>query len=220
MKTGLENDLFWSEIGSGFSPTSKAREKRPGDEVEDLGNQAAHPNEEFPAVLLHPGFCGIYPAVSPICHATASFPRLCSDVTSHVVTLTFSVQVTSRTTNEQQNYFYDFYLHKCIDLTLYRLIDFSVVVCSSGCFQGPPLPNKPFITVWNTPTDRCEPEWNVSLDLSAFDIVVNKDQKWCGEYIVIFYNTQLGLYPYFDSNGKTFNGGVPQVHVLQLDLLL
>ena len=88
---------------------------------------------------------------------------------------------------------------------------FSVVVCSSGCFQGPPLPNKPFITVWNTPTDRCEPKWNVSLDLSAFDIVVNKDQKWCGEYIVIFYNTQLGLYPYFDSNGKAFNGGVPQV---------
>ena len=56
-----------------------------------------------------------------------------------------------------------------------------------------------------------EPKWNVSLDLSAFDIVVNKDQKWCGEYIVIFYNTQLGLYPYLDSNGKTFNGGLPQV---------
>ena len=101
--------------------------------------------------------------------------------------------------------------------TLHYIVSliFSVVVCSSGCFQGPPLPNKPFITVWNTPTDRCEPEWNVSLDLSAFDIVVNKDQKWCGEYIVIFYNTQLGLYPYFDSNGKAFNGGVPQV----LDLL-
>ena len=96
-------------------------------------------------------------------------------------------------------------LHYIVSLIL------SVVLCSSGCFQGPPLPNKPFITVWNTPTDRCEPEWNVSLDLSAFDIVVNKDQKWCGEYIVIFYNTQLGLYPYLDSNGKAFNGGLPQV---------
>ena len=97
--------------------------------------------------------------------------------------------------------------------TLHYIVSliFSVVVCSSGCFQGPPLPNKPFITVWNTPTDRCEPKWNVSLDLSAFDVVVNKDQNWCGEYIVIFYNTQLGLYPYFDSNGKAFNGGVPQV---------
>ena len=66
----------------------------------------------------------VLPAVSPICHATDSFSRLCSDVTSHVVTLTFSVQVASRTTNEQQNYFYDFYLHKCIDFTLYRVTDF------------------------------------------------------------------------------------------------
>ena len=98
-------------------------------------------------------------------------------------------------------------------LTLHYIVSLilSVVLCSSGCFQGPPLPNKPFITVWNTPTDRCKPKWNVSLDLSAFDIVVNKDQKWCGEYIVIFYDTQLGLYPYFDSNGKAFNGGLPQV---------
>ena len=96
--------------------------------------------------------------------------------------------------------------------TLHYIVSliFSVVWCSSGCFQGPPLPNKPFITVWNTP------KWNVSLDLSAFDIVVNKDQKRCGEYIVIFYDTQLGLYPYFDSNGKAFNGGLPQV----LELLL
>ena len=120
--------------------------------------------------------------------------------------LTVSVQVASKTTDEQQNYFYDFYLHD-----FYLSLILSVVLCSSGCFQGPPLPNKPFITVWNTPTDRCEPEWNVSLDLSAFDIVVNKDQKWCGEYIVIFYDTQLGLYPYLDSNGKAFIGGLPQV---------
>ncbi|CAH3018592.1 unnamed protein product [Porites evermanni] len=104
-------------------------------------------------------------------------------------------------------------LHYIVSLFL------SVVLCSSGCFQGPPLPNKPFITVWNTPTDRCEPEWNVSLDLSAFDIVVNKDQRWCGEYIVIFYDTQLGLYPYFDSNRKAFNGGVPQLGNLTAHLL-
>ena len=27
----------------------------------------------------------------------------------------------------------------------------SEVLCSSGCLQGPPPPNKPFITVWITP---------------------------------------------------------------------
>ena len=109
MKKGLENDLFCN-FGLKYG--------------EDLGNQVAHPHQEFPGIDLRPGFCGIYPAVSPICHATASFPRLCSDVTSHVVTLTFSGQVASRTTNEQQNYLYDVYLHECIDFTLYRLTNF------------------------------------------------------------------------------------------------
>ena len=34
--------------------------------------------------------------------------------------------------------------------------------------------------------------------------------------LCIFYNTRLGLYPYFDSSGKAFNGGVPQVVELLL----
>lgn len=79
-------------------------------------------------------------------------------------------------------------------------------------FQGPPLPNRPFITVWHTPTELCKTKWNVTLDFSAFDFVVNPDQTWCGEHIVIFYNSQLGLYPYYDSNGKAVNGGLPQVN--------
>ena len=83
---------------------------------------------------------------------------------------------------------------------------------SKQCLKGPPLPNRPFITVWNTPTDKCKDKWNVSLDLDAFDFVVNRNQTWCGEYIVIFYNDQLGLYPFFDSDGKAVNGGLPQVH--------
>ena len=62
MKTGVENDLFCSEIGSGFSnlvPRALFPGFGGGAEKKDLGNQAAHPNEEFPAVLLHPGFCGL-----------------------------------------------------------------------------------------------------------------------------------------------------------------
>ena len=81
-------------------------------------------------------------------------------------------------------------------------------------FEGPPLPNRPFITVWNAPTDMCKAKWNVTLDFSPFDFVVNPDQKWCGEHIVIFYNQQLGLYPYFDSDGKAVNGGLPQVNCI------
>lgn len=83
--------------------------------------------------------------------------------------------------------------------------------CACSRVTGPPLPDRPFITVWNTPTDNCTSNWNVTLDLSAFDFVVNPDQTWRGEYIVIFYNHQLGLFPYFDSDGKAVNGGLPQV---------
>ncbi|XP_020614973.1 hyaluronidase-1-like [Orbicella faveolata] len=83
--------------------------------------------------------------------------------------------------------------------------------CACSRVEGPPLPNRPFIIVWNTPTDRCKSNWNVTLDFSAFDFVVNPDQTWRGEYIVIFYNKQLGLFPYFDNDGKAVNGGLPQL---------
>ena len=92
----------------------------------------------------------------------------------------------------------------------------SLPALQSTCsqFEGPPLPNRPFITVWNTPTNMCKAKWNVTLDFNPFDFVVNPDQKWCGEYIVIFNHEHLGLYPYFDSDGKAVNGGLPQVNFI------
>jgi len=96
----------------------------------------------------------------------------------------------------------------------------SLPQCGCSCVKGPPLPEKPFLVVWNTPTDWCKPKWNVSLDLSAFDFVVNHNQTWCGEYIVIFYSSQLGLYPYFDSDGKAVNGGLPQVEFSSVGRLM
>lgn len=96
-------------------------------------------------------------------------------------------------------------------LVIALLISLSALQYTCSPVEGPPLPDKPFITVWNTPTGKCKAKWNVTLDLGAFDFVVNHDQTWRGEYIVIFYNQQLGLYPYFDSAGKAVNGGLPQV---------
>ena len=173
------------------------------------GNQAAHSREDFLGVhpslgVLGPISIGLSNLSRQSLVSTSLYWR-----TSDVVTLTSSVQVEDEKMSTKFITIFSF--TSALTLHYIVLLILSVAVCSSGCFQGPPLPNKPFITVWNTPTDQCKPKWNVSLDLSAFDIVVNKDQKWCGEYIVIFYNTQLGLYPYFDSNGKTFNGGLPQV---------
>ena len=95
---------------------------------------------------------------------------------------------------------------------------FIVVFCISAAgstekveLTGPPLPDRPFLSVWNVPSENCAKKWNVSLNLSSFDIVFNHDMSWRGKFIVIFYKDQIGLYPYFDDNGTAVNGGLPQV---------
>ncbi|KAM4021423.1 hyaluronidase-1-like [Anomaloglossus baeobatrachus] len=77
---------------------------------------------------------------------------------------------------------------------------------------GPPclLPGSPFVTVWNAPSSRCWDKYGVALDLKPFDIVVNENQSFVGSEMVIFYISQLGLYPYYDNDGNTINGGTPQ----------
>ncbi|KAM3914981.1 hyaluronidase-1-like [Leptodactylus fuscus] len=72
------------------------------------------------------------------------------------------------------------------------------------------LPGRPFITVWNAPTSRCWATYGVDLDLQPFDIVVNENQSFVGSEMVIFYSSQLGHYPYYDSDGNSINGGTPQ----------
>lgn len=72
------------------------------------------------------------------------------------------------------------------------------------------LPGRPFITVWNAPITRCWEKYGVAVDMDPFDIVVNENQSFFGSEMVIFYSSQLGLYPYYDSDGNPINGGTPQ----------
>ncbi|MGH0177188.1 UNVERIFIED_CONTAM: hypothetical protein FKN15_074516 [Acipenser sinensis] len=72
------------------------------------------------------------------------------------------------------------------------------------------LPNTPFLMVWNAPTQPCMTKYNVDLDLSLFDIVLNQNQSFMGDNITIYYEGKLGLYPHYDLLGKPVNGGVPQ----------
>ncbi|XP_069062909.1 hyaluronidase-1 [Pleurodeles waltl] len=74
----------------------------------------------------------------------------------------------------------------------------------------PVLLNSPFITVWNAPTHQCQEKYHVELDLSVFDIVLNPNQSFIGQNMVIFYSTQLGYYPYYTNSGTAVNGGIPQ----------
>ncbi|XP_005992716.1 hyaluronidase-1 [Latimeria chalumnae] len=83
----------------------------------------------------------------------------------------------------------------------------------------PLIPNKPFIIVWNAPTQDCKSKYNVDLDLSLFDIVLNQNETFSGQNITIFYTLMLGFYPYYGDDGTPVHGGIPQNSSLGAHLL-
>ncbi|KAG9490135.1 hypothetical protein GDO78_005819 [Eleutherodactylus coqui] len=76
--------------------------------------------------------------------------------------------------------------------------------------KSPLLQNRPFIAIWNAPTQQCKQRYKIDLDLSVFDIVANTNETLSGQNVTIFYHTQLGYYPYVTDDGESVNGGVPQ----------
>ncbi|XP_066543584.1 hyaluronidase-1-like [Amia ocellicauda] len=74
----------------------------------------------------------------------------------------------------------------------------------------PLLPNVPFLTVWNAPTQACKTKYGVDLDFSQFHITVNKNQSFIGDNITLFYDDKLGHYPFYTLQEVPVNGGVPQ----------
>lgn len=82
------------------------------------------------------------------------------------------------------------------------------LACAGG--PGPVLVNRPFVTVWNIPTERCAKKYNVTLNLEIFDVLANDQQSFIGQDITLFYSKQLGLLPYYTSEGVPVNGGLPQ----------
>lgn len=82
----------------------------------------------------------------------------------------------------------------------------------------PVLVNRPFVTVWNIPTERCAEKYNVTLNLEIFDVLANDQQSFIGQDITLFYSKELGLLPYYTSEGVPVNGGLPQNASLQAHL--
>lgn len=76
--------------------------------------------------------------------------------------------------------------------------------------SSPVAHHKPFIVVWNMPTASCEKQYGVDLPLGVFDIVENRDHRFQGQNMTIFYKNKLGFYPYIAPNGRWINGGLPQ----------
>ncbi|XP_009889556.1 PREDICTED: hyaluronidase-1 [Charadrius vociferus] len=91
-------------------------------------------------------------------------------------------------------------------LVLLLLLPF--MACAGG--SGPVLVNRPFVTVWNIPTERCAKKYNVTLNLEIFDVLANDQQSFIGQDITLFYSKELGLLPYYTSEGVPVNGGLPQ----------
>ena len=76
-----------------------------------------------------------------------------------------------------------------------------------------PVEDRPFVAIWNAPTGGCSVNYSININLRDFDILENPMQTWDGKYVTVFYNAQLGLYPYFTNpeGTRSYNGGMPQV---------
>ena len=102
---------------------------------------------------------------------------------------------------------------KCLEKVFVILLLSLVCIVNSENVWGPPLPEKPFFVVWNSPSEKCEKKFGISIDLDDFDIVHNYKQKFVGEFMSIFYIKQIGLEPRYLKDGTAINGGIPQVIV-------
>ncbi|XP_053319196.1 hyaluronidase-4 [Spea bombifrons] len=103
---------------------------------------------------------------------------------------------------------------------LFVILHFTAMLKSQTLKQTkkPVIHNKPFIFVWNAPTEQCRLRYQVDLDLSVFDIFANTNETLSGSNVTIFYHTHLGHYPYFTDDGQPVNGGVPQSENLKFHL--
>ncbi|KAM4874128.1 hyaluronidase-4-like isoform 1-T4 [Thomomys bottae] len=74
----------------------------------------------------------------------------------------------------------------------------------------PVIQDQPFNIFWAAPTIYCKNFFNVTMNLKAFNIISNPLETQSGSAVTIFYPNELGYYPYFSQNRKSFNGGIPQ----------
>lgn len=92
-------------------------------------------------------------------------------------------------------------------------IDSAVCRCAKKSKFG-----KPFVVLWNAPTEGCHINFSVNIELEKYGILTNSNQTWDGEVVTVFYNGQLGLYPFYrhDDEKMKYNAGLPQVRQASL----
>nr|UCR74868.1 hyaluronidase [Hemiscorpius lepturus] len=77
-----------------------------------------------------------------------------------------------------------------------------------------------FKIYWNVPSSNCSERFriNVTETLVNNGVLVNTDEKFEGDKIVLFYQTKFGKYPYIDNEGHDINGGLPELGNLKKHL--
>ncbi|XP_041748077.1 hyaluronidase-2 [Coregonus clupeaformis] len=76
--------------------------------------------------------------------------------------------------------------------------------------RWPLFSQKPLLLAWNAPTEDCRPRHGVHFPLEQFQIVASPNEGFVRQNLTIFYKDRLGLYPYYERDGTTVNGGLPQ----------
>lgn len=85
----------------------------------------------------------------------------------------------------------------------------SFLVIALPLTEPPLIRGHPFVAIWNAPTDECK-QLEIPLDTAAFQAVTTP-AGLPGQFLTIFYEDRLGLYPKVDiSKRQRYNGGVPQ----------
>ncbi|GMR34886.1 hypothetical protein PMAYCL1PPCAC_05081 [Pristionchus mayeri] len=69
-----------------------------------------------------------------------------------------------------------------------------------------------FTAFWNVPSERCHGRYDVAMPLREYHIVHNAGFRFRGDQVVLFYEYQSGLFPYFEgyNASRPVNGGLPQ----------
>ncbi|XP_051007524.1 hyaluronidase-4-like [Acomys russatus] len=92
-----------------------------------------------------------------------------------------------------------------------ELMLFALVTQAALKPAAPPVSkDQPFSIFWAAPTLFCKDNFDVNINLQAFSIITNPLETQSGSTISIFYPNELGHYPYFSEDGKSFYGGIPQ----------
>uniref|UniRef100_UPI00358EA85D hyaluronidase-2-like isoform X1 n=2 Tax=Myxine glutinosa TaxID=7769 RepID=UPI00358EA85D len=91
-------------------------------------------------------------------------------------------------------------------------ITFTTLGCQTESLhaRSPLIPDRPFLVVWNIPSEQCEPRYRMKFDMSPFDLVCYPNEHFKGQSVTVFYHDRLGLYPHYKADGVPVNGGLPQ----------